>query len=133
MIARAGSGWQTVLADLSLILFMVMASAVAQAPESADASPGAFAMAELVAVWRPSNAGPPLASWLAEQPADPRLRLTLVIHAGTGEEATTLAASLATAGSAARDARVVVDRDPGPPLEAFLAFDQNHSPARTPL
>ena len=28
MIARAGSGWQTVLADLSLILFMVTAAAL---------------------------------------------------------------------------------------------------------
>lgn len=32
MIARAGSGWQTVLADLSLILFMVTAAAVQDAP-----------------------------------------------------------------------------------------------------
>ncbi len=31
VIARAGSGWQTVLADLSLILFMVMAAAVSDA------------------------------------------------------------------------------------------------------
>ena len=32
MNARAGSGWQTVLADLSLILFIVMASAVNETP-----------------------------------------------------------------------------------------------------
>ena len=36
MIARVGSGWQTVLADLSIILFMIAASAVSQAGEEPD-------------------------------------------------------------------------------------------------
>ena len=41
MIARVGSGWQTVLADLALILFMVTASAVSQAQDDPPPEPGA--------------------------------------------------------------------------------------------
>ena len=124
MIARAGSAWQTVLADLSLILFMVTASAVSQAPSEAKTPAGRFAMADPVAVWRPTAGGPPLARWLADQPADARLRLTLVAHAPTHDEAAALATALAAAGEAGAAARVVIDRDPGPPLEAILAYDR---------
>ena len=45
MIARLGSGWQTVLADLSLILFMITAAAVSQAPaQPAQLAPPAAAL-----------------------------------------------------------------------------------------
>ena len=127
MIARVGSGWQTVLADLSLILFMVTASAVSQARDDPPAPSGRIALAEPVAVWRPSPGGQGLAAWLADQPADPRLRLTLHVHARAGEEA----AALRLAGDAAPDARIVIDREPGPPLEAILAYDQTHEPIRS--
>lgn len=127
MIARAGSGWQTVLADLSLILFMVAASAVSQARDDPAAPSGGFAMAEPVAVWRPSPAGPTLAGWLADQPTDPRLRLTLFVHAPAGGEG----AALRLTADAAPDARVVIDREPGPPLEAILAYDQTPQPNRS--
>ena len=79
MMARAGSGWQTVLADLSLILFMVMAAAVQQAPAAAN-PPTIAALpttAEPVAVWSAAPGGPDLGQWLADQPADPRQRLVL--------------------------------------------------------
>ena len=126
MIARAGSGWQTVLADLSLILFMVTASAVSQARDDPAAPAGGFAMADPVAVWRPSPAGPTLAQWLSVQQPDPRLRLTLFVHALAGGEGDALRLANATA----PDARVVIDREPGPPLEAILAFDQAPPPAQ---
>ena len=127
MIARDGSGWQTVLADLSLILFMVTASAVSQAQDDPAAPSGGFAMAEPVAVWRPSPSGPTLAGWLAGQPTDPRLRLTLLVHAPAGGEG----AALRLCADAAPDARVVIDREPGPPLEAILAYDQTPQPTRS--
>ena len=120
MIARVGSGWQTVLADLSLILFMVTASAVSQARDDPRAPSGGFAMADPVAVWRPSPSGPTLAGWLADQPTDPRMRLTLFVHAPAGEEG----AALRLTAAAAPGARVVIDREPGPPFEAILAYDQ---------
>ena len=128
MIARVGSGWQTVLADLSLILFMVTASAVSQARDDPAAPSGGFAMAEPVAVWRPSPTGPTLTQWLSAQQADPRMKLTLFVHAPAGGEGD----ALRLVGTAAPDARVVIDREPGPPLEAILAFDQSpHSLQRT--
>lgn len=128
MIARASTGWQTLFADLSLILFMITASAVSQAhdaspppPLSPSASAGMAAMAEPVAVWRPSIGGTTLAQWLADQPRDARLRLTLHVHASAGDEA----AALRLAGGAAPQSRLVIDREPGPSLEAILAYDQS--------
>ena len=123
-MSRIGSGWQTVLADLSIILFMITASAASQARDDPPAISGGFAMAEPVAVWRPSSAGPTLAQWLSAQQADPRMRLTLFIHAPAGGEGE----ALRLADTAAPEARVVVDREPGPPLEAILAFDQSPRP-----
>ena len=123
-MSRIGSGWQTVLADLSIILFMITASAVSQARDDPPAISGGFAMADPVAVWRPSPSGPTLAQWLSAQQADPRMRLTLFIHAPAGGEGE----ALRLADTAAPEARVVVDREPGPPLEAILAFDQSPRP-----
>ena len=58
MNVRMGSGWQTVLADLSLILFMVTAAAVSQASPQ-PSSGEALALGEPVAVWRPGSLSPP--------------------------------------------------------------------------
>ena len=126
MNARVGSGWQTVLADLSLILFMVTASAVLQAGDDPPAPSGGFVMADPVAVWRPSPSGPTLAGWLADQPTDSRMRLTLFVHAAAGEEG----AALRLTAAAAPEARVVIDREPGPPFEAILAYDQTPRPVQ---
>lgn len=132
MIARVGSGWQTVLADLALILFMVTASAVSQAQDDPPPEPsGGFAMAEPVAVWRPSPAAPTLAQWLSTQPSDPRIRLTLFVHAPSGGEAAALRLTAGAAPDAAASARIVIDREPGPPLEAILAYDQTPQPTRS--
>lgn len=127
MIARVGSGWQTVLADLSIILFMITASAVSQARDDPPPFSVGVAMADPVAVWRPSPAGPTLAQWLSAQQGDARLRLTLFVHAPAGGEGEAL--NLARA--AAPTARVMIDRDPGPSLEAILAYDQNPPVQRT--
>lgn len=130
MIARAGSGWQTVLADLSLILFMVTASALQQAQDQPAAaaqttaltsSPGASpALAEPVAVWRAG--GPPLAQWLAEQNPDARQRLTIVAH-HAGDPQAASAAALALARTAGRPARIVLEADGGSGVTAALTYD----------
>ena len=39
MIARASSGWQTMLADLSLILFMITAAKINEAPAKPNLAP----------------------------------------------------------------------------------------------
>jgi hypothetical protein len=113
MIARAGSGWQTVLADLSLILFMISAAAVSEAGEGSAAP----AMAEPVAQWRGEAGTPDLAAWLAAQPRDSRQQLTIVAPPDAA------AAALELAMRSDRPARVLLDpRFDGPPL-ATLAYD----------
>lgn len=124
MIARMGSGWQTVLADLSMILFMVTAAGVSQSPPDPppDRSPAAAlplrapALGEPVALWRGGAGAPALGEWLARHP-DPRLRLTIVAPAVQAE------AALALARAAGRPARVVLEPGgEGQPLAA-LTYD----------
>ena len=105
MIARSGSGWQTVLADLSLILFMITASAVSQI-KADPASPPPFVMPALsspVAVWRAAPGGPALADWLVQNAADPRLRLTIIAPPAGAP------AALALGESSGRPARVLIE------------------------
>lgn len=123
MIARMGSGWQTVLADLSLILFMVTASAVSEAPAAPmQSAPVLPALGEPAAVWRQAPGAPPLASWLAASP-DPRLRLTII--AAPAEAA----AALRLAGAAGRPARVLIEPE-AKGIAATLTYDQTEPLAR---
>ncbi|GAA4775098.1 hypothetical protein [Novosphingobium ginsenosidimutans] len=121
MIARAGSGWQTVLADLSLILFMVTAAAVSEAPTQPSPPPPAPvtlpALGEPVAIWRAAPGGPRLTEWLASQPADPRQRLTLVAAPADGP------ALLAEAAALPRPARVLIEPGLSGPPYAALTYD----------
>ena len=130
MIARAGSGWQTLLADLSIILFMVTAAALSQAGDGAGgAAPQPSPRSEPLAVWRGGADAPRLAAWLDGQPRDPRQQLSIVAHypaeAGSaGQQAALAEASvlLADAGAAGRLARLVVE--PGADgIAASLAYD----------
>ncbi|MGD9665444.1 MAG: hypothetical protein AB7U34_09600 [Novosphingobium sp.] len=126
MIVRAGSGWQTVLADLSLILFIVAAAAVPNMAASRPDSEGvASARGEPMAIYSPNEGAPPLARWLAEQQADPRQMLTITAHYGAqGADQ-----ALARATALARDAMVAGQRvrvliEPGMPgVSATLAYD----------
>lgn len=122
MIARAGSGWQTVLADLSLILFMATASAVGDAPAAPAAAPPAVspaavpALGEPVAQWRQGPGAPALAEWLAAN-ADPRLRLTILAPPSEAD------AALGLAAAATQPARLVLE--PGAAgVTATLTYDQ---------
>lgn len=121
MIARAGSGWQTVLADLSLILFMVMAAAVSEEPNAG----GQPFQSEPVAQWRDGAEAPGLAAWLIDQPVDPRQQLTIIAPLAAAERALELVRR------AGRPTRVVLDpRAEGPPI-AILTFDTPpHEPSR---
>ena len=125
-VPNMAGGWQTVLADLSLILFMVCASALSTAP-----SPPALAGApapppEPLAIYRADPDAPPLDQWLRDQPADPRQRLTIVAtYAGEGRAAAAAQAeALARAAEAAGFApRITVE--PGTTGSAIvgLAFE----------
>jgi hypothetical protein len=123
MIARTVSvSWQTILADLSLILFMVTASALANSsdgplgPDTDEAgahpaparSPAPHPpaphppappvtpspRAEPVGVWRAEAGAPPLPQWLNEVARDPRLRLTITVHYAPGGREAALAQAL---------------------------------------
>ena len=133
MNARAGSGWQYVMTDLSLILFMITAAALSSAPSDTPAPPPAAlgpaavpALGEPVAVWRPGAGAPPLAAWLASQGADPQLRLTVVAPQAQAQTA------LALAAGAGRPARVLIEPDASGEPFAALTYDQA-APVAQPL
>ena len=123
MIARAGSGWQTVLADLSLILFMTTAAAVSEAPAAPpQAKIRLPALGEPVAVWRAAPDGPSLPEWLATQSNDPRQRLTLVAAPVDGS------AAMALAATADRPVRVLIEPGLAAPPYAALTYDNGENP-----
>lgn len=137
MRRAAPMSWQTMLADLSLILFMVSAAAMADGPtrpplsrppSSGPAAPPA--RAEPLAVWRDAPGAPALAGWLSDQQTDPRQQLTITLRYRPAD----LAQALARAGDLARDAghaaghaRIIlepVDRLGGIEAMATLAYDR---------
>jgi hypothetical protein len=142
MIARAGSGWQTVLADLSLILFMTTAATLAATPDDETAGQARTVRtgqapspaSEPVAIYRPAAGAPPLSQWLAEQSPDARQRLTIVGHYAPGGQAELLSriAALANeAGTRLQGVRIVAE--PGTPdLVATLAYDAPPAPLAAP-
>ena len=132
MIARAGSGWQTVLADLSLILFMVAAAVAAQAGSRAGEVPQvklvAPALGDPVAVWREGSE--PLGPWLAGQSNDPRQRLTIVVPYAA-DPASAAPKALALAQSAGRPARLLFE--PGGAGDAYATLTYDVAQAAGPI
>ena len=117
------------LADLSLILFMVTASSLGDKPapvpppSPAPVRPLVPALGEPVALWREGAGAPPLGEWLARSASDPRLRLTILAAPDQAARALSLAAS------SPRPARIVLD--PGRSgVEAALTYDQGEALAQ---
>ncbi|WCT76886.1 hypothetical protein [Novosphingobium humi] len=138
-VPRSPVGWQTMLADLSLILFMVTAAAMADVPDRKPSAPSAAplapapatpAISEPLAIWRPAPGGPTLGRWLAEQQADNRqlLSITLRYPPAAQAEALRLAAQMAAgAGGPGARARIVIEpvaAAPGVEAVAALAYDK---------
>ena len=129
MITRMGSGWQTLMADLSIILFMITAAALSQQGPDAIARPGQTPSqrSEPVAVYRAAPGAPPLGEWLASQPRDPRQMLTIVSTYAAGGEgpALNLATKLAReAVAVGLTARVIIEPGAGE-ATATLGYDSN--------
>lgn len=133
MIVRAGTGWQYALADLSLILFLTTASALAQAggakkslpvPDLPPSPPIAAAIdSEPVAVWSAASGAPELADWLNREGADPRLEVQVVVRYANGRRAAALAQAVQlaeTGGARAKAARILVE--PGLQAGAVVAL-----------
>jgi hypothetical protein len=142
MISRVSFGWQTTMADLALILFMVTAAGIhaqdeqkPQPRQAADA-PSLSAEGEPLAVYRTGEGAPPLGEWLAEQAPDRRQYLTIVARyrPGNAESAAQKAVVLAReAGAAGVSARIVLEPGEGAELLATLAFDRPDATVARPL
>ena len=124
MIARLSTGWEVVLADLAMILFLVTAAALSQTDESAHGMP-VSPQGEALAFYSADSDAPPLREWLASQPGDARQQLTIVAQYGPGDQE----AALRQAGELAREAReggaqarIVIEPGEGG-TTASLAFD----------
>ena len=133
-LVRGGQGWQLILADLALILFLLTLSALPAAEAEADhkasdaenqpIAPTEIAAAQ--ALYRPVAGGPGIAAWLADQPRDPRATLTVFVrHRPGGESAAWDAAKqLANDASASGVAvRSIITAGQAPDLYASLAYD----------
>ena len=139
MIARTTFGWQTTMADLALILFMVTAAGVhAEKQQSAPVAAAASlpAEGEPLAVYRAQDGAPPLSQWLAEQAPDSRQYLTIIARYRPGDaaaaagQAVELAQQAEQAGVAAR---IVLDPGERTDLLATLAFDRPDVAVARPL
>lgn len=133
MTSRNAIGWQTTLADLSLILFLITAAAashrappthpVTLAPQRPDGRALPSPRAEPLAVWIAAPGAPPLGRWLDGQRGDPRQQVTVIVRYRAADGP---AAALATADplmrAAGQRARLVVEPGEGPP-RAVIAFD----------
>lgn len=134
---RMDSGWQYALADLSLILFMVCALALTQAPKkegngavaagtAARSTMHDVVLGEAAAVWRAERGMPDLAEWIAGETIDPRQRLTIVAHYRFGSAADAFARSneaLRRIKSLPPWTRIVVEPGASDDLGATLTWD----------
>lgn len=140
IVSTTRIGWQTTLADLALILFMVTAAAMAELPEiDAEAEvahervePGnpLPQSGEPLAIYRAVAGAPSLGEWLDSQPRDARQNLTIVARHPGGDDAGSARAALALAREAqgaGRDARIVIEPGTARELIAVLDFDGRQS------
>lgn len=130
----AGSGWQLILADLALILFLVTLTALPRTEADLAAGfadrvapvPPAAEIAAAQALYRPVAGGPSLGEWLASQPRDPRATLTVFARYPAGGEAQAWAAARGLA-AAAQDSgvpvRTIITVGAEADLYASLAYD----------
>ncbi len=134
VLSRPLIGWQTLLADLSLILFMVTAAAQADSgPKSRGNKAAVVAVkpsqhGEALAVYRAGGHAPRLGVWLKEQGNDPRQMLTIMATYAPdtgGEMAAIKAASdmVAESVGAGHRARVIIEPGEQADVYATLAFD----------
>ena len=137
---KGGHGWQLILADLALILFLLTLSALPAAEAETGRRLAARAVQEkgardeeqteiapAQALFRPVAGGPGLGAWLASQGPDPRATLTIFAVHLPGEEAAAWAraeALAAEARSKGARVRVIITAGDESDVYASLAYDQ---------
>ena len=139
MSTRTAVGWQTMLADLCLILFMVTAAAMAEKPEGTAPKPARPAppparlsdpaRAEPLAVWRARPGGATLGQWLAAQAPDARAQWTIVARYRAGGLARAIVSAQGAAaglGKRGEGARLILEPAAAGDVEvsASLAYDR---------
>lgn len=144
--AKGGHGWQLILADLALILFLLTLSALpaaeaengrrvaaraAQEQTSRKETEAEVAAAQ--ALFRPVAGGPSLGEWLKTQAPDPRATLTIfAIHTGAREAeawARTEALAAEARASGAR-VRTIISAGATDEIYASLAYDAQQLAAK---
>lgn len=127
MIAGVRGNWQTIIADLALILFMVTAAAMgSKSPEEGD-NP-VPARGEPLAIYRSQQGVPPLSAWLAEQAADERQQLTIIGRYRGADVQPAADAALALASEVAEHgvrSRILLEPADSSDVLAVLAFDHS--------
>lgn len=126
MIARIPGGWQTTMADLSLILFIVSVAGL-QTGRTDRAAAQLPAQGEPLALYSAGDDAPPIGEWLVEQAPDPRQHLTIVARYRPGDAAAAARRAIALAqdaGKAGHDARIVLEQGETDRLTASLAYDR---------
>ncbi|AKH44186.1 hypothetical protein FHS61_001506 [Altererythrobacter atlanticus] len=140
MISRgAGASWQTVIADLALILFMISVSAIGDGDgeDEGQAAPQETVLAnplpaegEPIGIYRAGPDALPIADWLEQMQADPRQRLTIMARYPNGASVEAAGAALALAEEAGeRAGRTRILLEPGEQAEllAVLAYDDTQA------
>lgn len=136
---RAGHGWQLILADLALILFLLALSALPAAEaetgrrladsEAREREAQGLPRPEVApaqALFRPVAGGPSLGAWFAAQGRDPRATLTIFAVHGKGGEAAAWAraeALAAEARAAGAQVRTIITAGAAEDVYASLAYD----------
>ncbi|HEY6963890.1 MAG TPA: hypothetical protein VI407_01630 [Erythrobacter sp.] len=137
--SRGRHGWQIILADLALILFLLTLSALPAAEAETGRRLAARAVQEQTtrketrpevaaaqALFRPVAGGPSLGEWLKTQAPDPRATLTIFAIYAKGGEATAWArteAFAAEARAAGARVRTIIAAGPADEIWASLAYD----------
>lgn len=126
MSRRTIPGWQVVLCDLALILFLTTLAATQSGRPAPDAAPAASPRAHEQAIYRDGAGGLSLSQWLAQQDRDPRAQVTVLAQFAPGEfgiVSRRAGALAAAAAQADKPPRVIVE--PGARSDVFvsLAYD----------
>ncbi len=132
--------WQTLLADLALVLFMVTVGALVRAKHQhaqglvarVPASPPAALPQESIplSVYRDVPGAPGLATWLEQQPRDARQQTTILVRYLPGTErglTGRVDAVIAAANAAGTHPRIVIEPGQGG-ISAGVAFDASPEP-----
>lgn len=136
MTGRLALGWQTTIADLALILFLVVSAAPHLVSSGPDPSRSFTPATPSVAVYRPS-AALSVGDWLNSQLRDERLTVTVLVEEGDRSSSSSPSPALAN-GQALMDeiarggrrVRMIVERAAADDVSVIVAYDQNSG---TPL